>query len=53
LDDPETIKVRLKEYEERTFPLIDYFKKEKIKVEQINGDQSVADVFKDILKAIK
>lgn len=53
LDDPETIKVRLKEYKERTFPLIKLFEKQGIKVKKINGEQSVADVHKDILKAIK
>jgi adenylate kinase len=52
LDEPETIKVRLKEYKERTFPLIELFKKQGLKVKKINGEQSVADVFKDILKAI-
>ncbi len=52
LDDPETIKVRLKEYKERTLPLIEYFKAEGLKTEEINGEQSVADVFKNILEAI-
>jgi len=27
LDDPKTIKVRLKEYAERTYPIFDYFEK--------------------------
>jgi len=49
-DTPETIKIRLKEYEERTFPLIDFFKKQGLKIKEINGEQSVADVFLDILK---
>lgn len=53
LDDPEVIKVRLKEYKERTEPLIDYFKKEGLKVKVVNGEQSVAEVFKDILKFLK
>ncbi len=53
LDDPETIKIRLKEYEERTLPLIDYFKKEGVRVKEINGEQSVSDVFNDILRAVK
>ena len=52
LDEPETIKVRLKEYQERTFPLVDYLKKQGIKVRKINGEQIVVDVHKDILKAI-
>jgi len=53
LDDPETIKIRLKEYEERTLPLINYFKGEGVRVKEINGEQSVADVFNDILGAVK
>lgn len=52
LDDPETIKTRLKEYQEKTKPLIELFKQAKIKVRQINGERPVADVFADILKAI-
>lgn len=53
LDNPETIKVRLKEYEERTFPLVDYFKKQGLKVKEINGEQYVEKVFKSILKVLK
>lgn len=53
LDDPETIKVRLKEYKERTFPLMEYFKEQGIKVNKINGEQTVVNVHKDILKTIK
>ena len=52
LDDPETIKVRLREYRERTLPLIGYFKKDGLAVKRINGEQSVGKVHKDILKAI-
>ena len=53
LDDPETIKVRLKEYKERTLPLVKYYKEQGLTIKEINGEQSVEDVFKDILKAIK
>jgi len=52
LDDPETIKVRLKEYRERTQPLLKYFKEQGLKVKKINGEQSVEEVFQDILKAV-
>lgn len=52
LDEPETIKIRLREYQERTLPLVEYFKKQGIEVKKVVGEQSVADVFKDILKAI-
>ncbi len=53
LDNPETIKVRIKEFQERTFPMIDIFKKEGIKINEINGEQSVSDVYKDILGVVK
>ena len=53
LDDPETIKVRLKEYKERTFPIFDYFEKHGLGIKKINGEQSVSDVFKDVMKAIE
>ncbi len=53
LDDPETIKVRLKEYKERTLPLVEYFKKENLKIIKINGSPPPAVVFKNILKVLK
>lgn len=53
LDDPETIKVRLKEYKERTFPIFDYLKSKGMDIKKVNGEQSVADVHKDILSAMK
>ena len=51
-DKPEIIKIRLKEYQQKTLPLIGLFKKQGIKVKEVNGEQSVADVFKDILKVL-
>lgn len=53
LDNPETIKVRLKEYSERTMPVFDYFEKNGFAIKKINGERSVADVYEDILKSIK
>jgi len=53
LDDPETIKVRLEEYKNRTLPILDFFKKQGIEVKIVNGEQSPSDVHKDILDAIK
>lgn len=53
LDDPETIKVRLGEYAERTFPLIEYFRNYGLRVSKVNADQSVAQVFSDILEALR
>ncbi|MCD6233393.1 nucleoside monophosphate kinase [bacterium] len=53
LDDPETIKVRLKQYHTRTLPLVDYFKKRNLAVKRINGKGSVANVFKRVLEALE
>jgi len=53
LDDPETIKVRLEEYKKRTYPVLEIFKKEGIKINEINGEQTVANVFADIIKVIE
>lgn len=50
---PGVIKSKLKEYQERTLPIIDYFKKQGLKIKKVNGDQSVENVFKDILKVLK
>ena len=53
LDDPQTIRVRIKEYTDRTLPMLEYFDKNNFKVSKIKGKQSVADVFDDILKVLK
>jgi len=53
LDDPKVIEKRIKIYKEETFPSVKIFKKEGILVNKINGERSVADIHKDILKAIK
>lgn len=50
---PEVIKGKFKEFQERTIPVIDYFRKQGVKVKEINGEQPVADVFKDILYTLK
>ena len=52
LDDPETIKVRLEQYKERTFPLFEYFKNNEFYITRINGEKYVAEVHEEILKAI-
>ena len=51
-DKPEAIKERLAQFKKHTVPQINYFKKRR-KLIKINGEQSIEDVFKDILKAIK
>jgi adenylate kinase len=53
LDDPKTITVRLREYQERTFPIIDYIQNQKIKVTIVDGEQTPARVHRDIVKAIR
>ncbi len=53
LDDPETIKVRLQQYKERTLPLFEYFKNNNFNVNKINGEGSVAQVHEQILKIVK
>lgn len=50
---PEVVRGKLKEFRERTLPVVSYFKKHGVKVKEINGEQSVADVFNDALKAVK
>ncbi len=53
LDDPETIKIRLKEYAERTLPMVEYFERNNLEVKKINGQQTPSNAHKDILEAIK
>lgn len=52
LDDPETIKVRVKEYEERTKPLLGFFASQGFEVKNINGEQAIEQIFNDILRAL-
>lgn len=52
LDNPEVIKKRLKEYRERTLPLLDCFSKYKIKIVRIDASPSPAVVFENILKKL-
>lgn len=53
LDDPDVIKNRLKIYKEQTYPVADFIKKEGIKSKKVNGEQSVAGVFEEVLSAIQ
>ena len=53
LDDVESIKVRLKEYKEKTYPVLQYFKKEKLAVSCINGSPPPAVVFEKVLQNVK
>lgn len=51
-DKPRAIKKRLSEFKTHTIPVIKYYKKQGRLIE-INGEKSIEDVFKDILKALK
>ncbi len=46
------IKKRLEEFEKETMPTINYYKKQD-RVIEINGEQPIEDVFKDVLKALQ
>lgn len=53
LDDPKTIKTRLKEFEERTLPIIDFCSQNNLKVLKVNGEGSVTEIFERINTALK
>ncbi len=53
LDDLETIKTRLMQYKERTLPLFEYFQQHDFKIRKVDGENSVAQVHTEILKAIE
>jgi len=51
-DNPEIIKTRLEEYRKKTYPLLVFFRKQGLKVKEINGEHPVADVFNAIITNI-
>jgi len=53
LDDLETIKKRIEIYKEQTHPVLEIIEKEGLKVHKVNGEQSVADVHKDVFKSLE
>lgn len=53
LDKPEVIKVRLKEYRERTYPIVAEMKKHGFKVSKINGEPLPYKVSDTIVKLLK
>jgi len=53
LDDVETIKKRLEVFKEQTFPVVEIIEKQGLHLHKVNGEQSVADVHKDIFEALK
>lgn len=50
-DNPEAINKRLDYFDERVVPAIDFYEKQG-RLIRINGEQSIEDVFKDIIKSI-
>jgi len=51
-DNPKIIKRRLRVFMKETQPVINYFRRQGLLIE-INGEQSIPNVFKDILKKLK
>ena len=47
-----SIKKRLKEFKDEVIPVINHYKKQR-RLIRINGEQSIEDVFRDILRALK
>ena len=52
-DDIEVIKIRLKEFREKTKPLLDIFQKQGLKIHQIDGSPKPITVFESILKVLR
>ncbi len=53
MDDPETIRVRLKEFQEKTFPILEYLSSQNIKVSRIDGVGTINDVLFRTLQEIE
>lgn len=51
-DKPETVKNRLKVYQEQTQPLIDYYRRQG-KIVDIEAHGSIADIFEDVKKVLE
>ena len=52
LDDSKNTATRLKEYAERTLPMLEYFESQGFKVHKVNAGRPVVNVYASILKAI-
>ncbi|MBX4190173.1 nucleoside monophosphate kinase [Candidatus Parcubacteria bacterium] len=52
LDKPDTIKARYKEHFTRTMPVIDFMTKKGYNIIEVNGEQSIEDVHRDILNKL-
>ncbi|MCX6788581.1 MAG: nucleoside monophosphate kinase [Candidatus Jorgensenbacteria bacterium] len=53
LDNPEVIKVRLKEYRERTYPIVSEMKKKGFTIKKLDGESLPYKVSEKIIKALK
>jgi adenylate kinase len=51
-DKPETVRNRIRVYEEQTAPLVDFYRKRDVLLE-VNGDQAIESVTAEILEALK
>ena len=52
LDNAETIKVRLGEYRERTYPILKYLEEQGLRITKVNGSKTVEQVFKEVEAAV-
>lgn len=52
LDTPDTIKVRIKEFQERTLPVLSVLEKRGLSIKEIDGERTISEVFKDIFSKI-
>lgn len=52
-DDKKKIKLRWSLYKKETIPAINYMRRKSCRLIEVNGEQSIENVFKDILKAIR
>ncbi|OGN07096.1 MAG: hypothetical protein A3B86_01650 [Candidatus Yanofskybacteria bacterium RIFCSPHIGHO2_02_FULL_38_22b] len=52
LDDPETVKLRYDVYLKRTEPIIDLLKNRGYEIIQVNGEQSIEDVYKEVIQKL-
>ncbi len=51
-DNTEGVKERLRWFKEEVLPVVDYYKEKGLLIE-INGEQSIEDVYQEILKKLK
>jgi adenylate kinase len=52
-DTPETIRHRMREYEAKTAPVVDYYSESGVRVERVNGEGEVQDVYARVRKVLE